>query len=201
MNHITNTVAALKRGEVVLVPTDTNYALAVDPWNEDACRKIFDLKQRDLKKPLTLFIAHPADVWRYVDMTKINQREALEKLVAFMPGAINIVVPRSSLVPNHQYIKPDSVSLVCNKQSVLREVIDLFGRPLGMSSANISGVEHDMLIDIELARNTFGDRVGYILPASEVPTTTVSSTIISFLGETVETIRKGDIDVLELLSA
>lgn len=199
MNHVENTVAALRRGDVVLVPTDTNYALAADPWNEQACKKIFDLKKRDMNKPLTLFVAEPEDVWRYTDLTKLGQRILLEKLVASMPGAINLVVPKSANAPAHPFIKPDSVSIVCNKQSVLREVIRRFGRPLGMSSANLSGIEATTLIDIEQARETFGGRVGYILPASETPTATVSSTIVSLLGSEIETIRAGDINVMALL--
>lgn len=199
MNHVENTVAALRRGDVVLVPTDTNYALAADPWNERACKKIFDLKKRDRNKPLTLFVAEPEDVWRYTDLTKLGQRILLEKLVASMPGAINLVVPKSANAPAHPFIKPDSVSIVCNKQSVLREVIRRFGRPLGMSSANLSGIEATTLIDIEQARETFGGRVGYILPASETPTATVSSTIVSLLGSEIETIRAGDINVMALL--
>lgn len=199
MNHVENTVAALRRGDVVLVPTDTNYALAADPWNERACKKIFDLKKRDRNKPLTLFVAEPEDVWRYTDLTKLGQRILLEKLVASMPGAINLVVPKSANAPAHPFIKPDSVSIVCNKQSVLREVIRRFGRPLGMSSANLSGIEATTLIDIEQARETFGGRVGYILPASETPTATVSSTIVSLLGSEIETLRAGDINVMALL--
>lgn len=199
MNHVENTVAALRRGDVVLVPTDTNYALAADPWNERACKKIFDLKKRDRNKPLTLFVAEPEDVWRYTDLTKLSQRILLEKLVASMPGAINLVVPKSANAPAHPFIKPDSVSIVCNKQSVLREVIRRFGRPLGMSSANLSGIEATTLIDIEQARETFGGRVGYILPASETPTATVSSTIVSLLGSEIETLRAGDINVMALL--
>lgn len=72
MQHIHNTVAALKRGEVVLVPTDTNYALAADPWNIDACQKIYDLKKRERQKPLTLFVAEPAQAWDYIAVDKVN---------------------------------------------------------------------------------------------------------------------------------
>ncbi|BBV06832.1 TPA: L-threonylcarbamoyladenylate synthase [Providencia stuartii] len=199
MNHVLNAVTSLKQGEVILVPTDTNYALAADPWNEAACRKIFELKQRDLQKPLTIFIANPQEIWKYVDISKVQQIGALEKLIAFMPGPINIVVPKTSLAPSNQFIKSESVALVCNKQPVLREVIELFGRPLGLSSANISGVNYETLIDADLAYSTFGDRVGYILPHSDKLTTTVSSTIVSFLGDTIEILRKGDIDIQDIL--
>ncbi|RWR01430.1 hypothetical protein ED28_13125 [[Pantoea] beijingensis] len=200
MQHIHNTVAALKRGDVVLVPTDTNYALAADPWNSEACKKIYDLKKRDRQKPLTLFVAQPDQVWDYIDVSQVLHRDALNKLIAVMPGALNLVVPASDKVPLNPYLKPESVSLVCNHQRVLQQVIALFGRPLGMSSANLSGEESGCLIDIDAARQTFGTRVGYILPASQRPVTTLSSTIVSLLGKEITILRKGDIDIMSILS-
>ncbi|MCK6855942.1 L-threonylcarbamoyladenylate synthase [Enterobacter cloacae] len=201
MQHIHNTVAALKRGEVVLVPTDTNYALAADPWNIDACQKIYDLKKRERQKPLTLFVAEPAQAWDYIAVDKVQHRAALDKLIGAMPGALNVVVPASDNVPQNPYLKPESISLVCNHQSVLQEVIALFGRPLGMSSANLSGVESDCLIDIDAARQTFGDRVGYILPAAQRPVTTVSSTIVSLLEKEIKILRAGDMDIMAMLAS
>jgi L-threonylcarbamoyladenylate synthase len=63
-----------------------------------------------------------------------------------------------------------------------------------MTSANLSGVEHDRLIDYELASSTFPDAVDYILPPGGVaPQTTRSSTIISLLDGTLKVLRQGDI--------
>ncbi|MBK4716653.1 L-threonylcarbamoyladenylate synthase [Tenebrionicola larvae] len=200
MQHLHKTIAALKRGDVVLVPTDTNYALAADLWNIEACKKIYDLKKRDSQKPLTLFISEPEQAWDYIAVSKVRHRDALKKLIAAMPGPLNLVVPASENVPVNPYLKLNSISLVCNQQRALRDLIRLHGRPLGMSSANLSGIESDRLIDIETARLTFGDSVGYILPASQPPETTVSSTIVSLLGDEIQTLRKGDVDIAAILS-
>ncbi len=200
MQHIHNALTALKRGDVILVPTDTNYALAADPWNIDACRKIYTLKKRDSQKPLTLFISEPEEAWDYIAIENVYHRDVLKKLIAAWPGPLNLVVPASENVPANPYLRPDSVSLVCNQQSVLRDLIRLHGRPLAMSSANLSGVDSGCLIDIDAARITFGDSVGYILPASQRPSTTVSSTIVSLLGNEIQTLRKGDIDIAAMMS-
>ena len=72
---------------------------------------------------------------------------------------------------------------------------------LGMSSANLSGVESDCLIDIDAARQTFGDRVGYILPAAQRPVTTVSSTIVSLLEKEIKILRAGDMDIMAMLAS
>lgn len=200
MNSIDKTVEVLRKGNVVLVPTDTNYALAADPWNVEACSKIYALKKRDIRKPLTLFISKPEDVWLYCDHSQIKVRDELKKLISVMPGPINLVLPKSHHVPNHEYIDNKSISIVCNKQPLLRKVIEQFGKPLALSSANLSGIEYEHLIDSKLAQETFGDRVGYVLQTNDNPTTTVSSTIVSVLGHHIETLRQGDIHVDELMS-
>jgi tRNA A37 threonylcarbamoyladenosine synthetase subunit TsaC/SUA5/YrdC len=76
----------------------------------------------------------------------------------------------------------------------LNALIDRFGRPLAMTSANMSGVEHDCLIDYELASRTFPDAVDYIVPPGGVkPQTTRSSTIVSLLDGTMKVLRQGDV--------
>ena len=68
-----NIAQALKDGGVGIVPTDTNYGLAVDPFNEEACTKLYEIKNRDSKKPLTLLIAKPNDVLKYADLSKLDK--------------------------------------------------------------------------------------------------------------------------------
>ena len=54
---IEQAVAALRRGEIVGVPTDTLYGLAADPFREDALGAIFELKGRPVNKPLAILVA------------------------------------------------------------------------------------------------------------------------------------------------
>lgn len=198
MLAITKAVEVLKRDGVLLVPTDTNYALAVDPWSIKACEKVYAIKQRDPAKPLTLFLSHPADIWHYVQLSDW-QHEKLQLLLKFLPGPLNLVLPKSAQAPDHQYIKEDSISLVCNTQPVLQELLNIWGRPLALTSANISGVEHAHLIDHQLAAMTFGDRVDFILPGGKTPPTTTSSTIISLLDNQLSVLRQGDVRIEDIV--
>lgn len=194
MLPIEHAATILKNGGVLMVPTDTNYAFAADPWNVEACARLYEIKKRDVKKPLTLFVSRPEDVWEYAQVPDA-QAEAVSSLMArHWPGPLNFVLKKSPAAPSHLYLKEDSISVVCNRNSVLNALIDLFGRPLAMTSANLSGVEHDCLIDYELASRTFPDAVDYILPPGGVaPQTTRSSTIISLLDGTLKVLRQGDI--------
>ncbi|KMV67503.1 hypothetical protein WB66_23340 [bacteria symbiont BFo1 of Frankliniella occidentalis] len=199
MSPTEKAVALLQQEGVLLVPTDTNYALAVDPWSASACEKVYAIKQRDAKKPLTLFVADPEDIWRYVELSRWQQT-TLEQLVAFLPGPLNIVLPKSTLAPNHRYIKEDSISVVCNRQPALQTLLRAWGKPLALTSANLSGVEHAGLIDYQLAASTFGQQVDYVLPGAEANATTTSSTIISLINDRLSVIRQGDIELGEIFA-
>lgn len=199
MSPTEKAVAVLQQEGVLLVPTDTNYALAVDPWSISACEKVYAIKQRDITKPLTLFVAESEDIWRYVDLSRW-QHATLEHLVAFLPGPLNLVLPKSLHAPNHRYIKEDSISVVCNRQPALQALLKAWGRPLALTSANISGVEHAGLIDHQLAAFTFGQQVDYVLPGAEANATTTSSTIVSLLNDQLSVIRQGDIAIGEIFA-
>ena len=54
---IEQAVAALRRGEIVGVPTDTLYGLAADPFREDALNAIFELKGRPSSKPMAILVS------------------------------------------------------------------------------------------------------------------------------------------------
>ena len=58
LNNIDQVVEHLQQGGVALVETDTNYALACLPWDEEICSKIYSIKKRPPEKPLTLFISN-----------------------------------------------------------------------------------------------------------------------------------------------
>ncbi|WP_380179052.1 L-threonylcarbamoyladenylate synthase [Kalamiella sp. sgz302252] len=197
MSPIEKAVKVLQREGVLLVPTDTNYALAVDPWSVSACEKVYAIKQRDVKKPLTLFLASPEEIQNYVELSRW-QRETFSRLMHFLPGPLNLVLPKSAQAPDHQFIKEDSISLVCNSQPALQALLRAWGRPLALTSANISGIEHAGLIDHSLAEATFGRQVDYVLPGGGTSTTTTSSTIVSLLGDRLTVIRQGDIRIGEI---
>jgi L-threonylcarbamoyladenylate synthase len=48
---------AIKRGEIIGVPTDTVYGLAADPYDEAALDRLYDIKGRDDGKPIAILVA------------------------------------------------------------------------------------------------------------------------------------------------
>src|ERR1700712_2865550 len=95
-HHITTIVASLNAGNVVALPTDTFYGLAVDPVNLRAVDRIYDLKSRARHKPLSLLIDEVAQAYQLAR----NLDSAFDRLAEkFWPGPLTLVVKAGSKLP------------------------------------------------------------------------------------------------------
>ncbi len=186
----------LRSGGVALLPTDTNYALGCVPTNEAACARLYSIKNRPPEKPLTLFVRNAAEASLYADLAPAEKRLFDELTKRFWPGPINLVVPASARVPRHRFFDPHSVSLVCNRNRRLAQLLDALDGPLAMTSANVSGVNVDGLVTSESATAQFGGDVDVRVPADTAEmNTTCSSTIVRITDGRLEVVRQGDVIV------
>ena len=93
---IRQVVQSLNRGNVVALPTDTFYGLAVDPVNLKAVDRIYDLKTRARHKPLSLLIAEVAQAYELARQIDSAFDRLAEK---FWPGPLTIIVKAGSRLP------------------------------------------------------------------------------------------------------
>ena len=147
-------VDALRRGEIVGVPTDTLYGLAADPFREDALNAIFELKGRPANKPLALLVS---SLEQGMTIASLSDR-ALDLADLHWPGALTLVLPRLPSAP--KWLGRRTVGLRCPDHPVALELLEICG-PLAVTSANIAGNE-SVLNDLD-ARALFGDAVSVYL--------------------------------------
>jgi L-threonylcarbamoyladenylate synthase len=136
MNIIKQAVDELLLGNIVALPTDTVYGLAVDIGNIEAVNKLYSLKQRPLNKPSSIAVAHPQEIGYWV---KEISQDAQKLIDAFWPGPLTLILPAASHVPYAVNAGYPSIGLRCSASEILREVILLLGRPLCLTSANPAG--------------------------------------------------------------
>ncbi|XKM13520.1 L-threonylcarbamoyladenylate synthase [Orbaceae bacterium ac157xtp] len=191
-NHSLNMVfKELKAERPIIIPTDTNYNLACLPDSKKSIDLIFEYKERDKNKPLSLFFLNPND-WEKYGYTKNTN---LIKLVVkeFWPGALNIIVENKT---NYDYMLngSDTIALGCIKNPVWRKFMQYIDSPIAITSANISGTADEMLITEDVAMSQMGDKVNFLLKNNVQINATKSSTIISLVkANKIEIIREGDI--------
>lgn len=128
----------LRRGGLVIFPTETVYGLAADALSEEAVRRVWEVKGRPSDKPLPVQVVD-------VNALRLLWREVPEDLMplinAFMPGALTLVYWRSALVPDIVTAGADTVGVRIPNHSVALALLRAFGRPVVAPSANLSGEE------------------------------------------------------------
>lgn len=144
---------AIKRGELVGVPTDTVYGLAADPYDEAALERIYTLKGRDEGKPIAILVA---SLEQGLLLGAMSDR-ALELADKFWPGPVTLVVPRLDTAP--QWLgdtKRRTIALRCPDHEVALALLEMTG-PLAVTSANRS--DDEPAHDAATASAAFGDEI------------------------------------------
>ena len=128
--------AAIRRGEVVAIPTDTFYGLGADPFQPKAVERIFQIKKRPETKPILLLIASTNQLRGLVR----NVPAAFHTLAArFWPGPLTIILPAAVSLPAAVTAGTGTVAVRLPAAAVPRALARAVGRPLTGTSANLSG--------------------------------------------------------------
>lgn len=180
-------VELIKKGDIVVFPTETVYGLGANAFDGKAVRKIFEAKGRPMDNPL---IAHIADISWIDDLAIDVSDEAKRVINAFMPGPITIILKRSKSVPDEVTAGLDTVGIRFPKHKVARQFIKACGVPLAAPSANTS-----TKISPTSAQHVYDDmqgRVPLILQGGECEVG-IESTIVDMTAEVPTVLRPGAI--------
>lgn len=127
--------AALRRGELVAVPTETVYGLAANALDAKACHAIFRAKGRPANDPLIVHVLDLAHAERLAEFSPAARRVARR----FWPGPLTLVLPKKSCVPGIVTSGGDTVALRAPAHPVIRRLLELAKIPLAAPSANLFG--------------------------------------------------------------
>ena len=137
---IKDAAAALIRGDLVAFPTETVYGLGADATNEDAVRKVYDVKGRPIGHPLIIHISSIVnlDIW-----AKDIPEYAVKLAQAFWPGPMTLILPRTDLAKDFITGSQDNVGIRIPSHTIalalLKEFEDQGGLGVAAPSANRFG--------------------------------------------------------------
>jgi L-threonylcarbamoyladenylate synthase len=134
-NDIKKCITILKNGGIILYPTDTIWGIGCDATNENAVAKIYALKKRpdeksmivllDDEKKLSTYVTKPQpDIFKYLQNTK-------KPTTVIYEGAINLA---KNLIN-----RDGSIAIRIVKDNFCKKLIEVLGKPIVSTSANISG--------------------------------------------------------------
>ncbi len=155
--HVALLARALRRGELVAVPTETVYGLAGDALDARTAARIFAAKRRPANDPL---IVHIHDRRQLAELAEVNPA-ALALAHAFWPGPLTLVLPKKAIVPDRVTSGHPSVAVRMPRHRLFRALLKACGRPLAAPSANPFGYLSPTTA--EHVRAGLGGRIRYIL--------------------------------------
>lgn len=185
---VQSTINLIKDGEAVIVPTETAYGLAVDASNNEALKRLFELKQRDAGKPSAIFVNSAAQVGRYARIENPHVSDAMAQL---WPGPVTFVM--KAVNPNWPGIVSSSgkIGLRCSSHPFIRELISNCNHPLTATSANISGEKTDSVEDLI---NFFGDNIKLFIIDPDLNLECPPSTVVEITEDGINILREGKIN-------
>jgi len=182
----------LREGDVVAFPTDTVYGVGANAFERFAVREIFALKQRPMDMALPVFI-YQIDDLNLVARNVPNRAWPL--LQRFWPGALTVVLPKVAALPLEVTAGQNTVAVRIPDHAVSLELVIRVGRPLAVTSANLSGQPTPTTAQGVAAQ--LGERLPLVLDGGPSPLTQ-PSTIIDLSVTPPRLLRAGALDVATL---
>lgn len=184
----------LRRGELVVFPTETVYGLGASAFQPQALEKIFIAKGRPLSDPLIVHIAEFGEL----ETLASSIPDVVAKLARmFWPGPLTLIVPRGPRVPQLVAAGMETVAVRMPSHPVARALIRALDMPIAAPSAN-----RFMHVSPTTAQHALGDlngRVPLILDGGSCAVG-VESTILDLSTDVPTILRPGGIG-LEALRA
>ncbi len=126
----------IKNGGIVAFPTETVYGLGANGLDENACKKIFDVKNRKRDNPLILHVTNQEMVEELTSEITDDQKKLMDNL---WPGPLTIIFKKSDKVNDVVSCGGDTVAIRNPSNEIARFLINNSKCPIAAPSANISG--------------------------------------------------------------
>ena len=185
--HIKKAVEALKSGEVIVVPTDTVYALACDIHSSKAVEKICRLKNIKLDKANFSFLCY--DLSHISDFTKPFSTEIFRLMKKSLPGPFTFVLNANSHVPHLFKSNKKTIGIRVPDNNIARAIVKELGNPLMVTSVHDDDEIIEYTADPAEIESNFSNRVNIVIDGGY--SDMLPSTVIDCTGESPVVIREG----------
>ena len=184
---ISQVVERLKQGGLIAYPTDTTYGIGCNIFNARGVKNIYQIKQRDARKPFSFICSDLSDAANYAQVSNF----AFKIMKRHLPGPYTFVLDATRVVPNTLTTRQKTVGIRIPDDEIAMAIVRELGHPLVTTSANLTGETplHDP-VEIEESMGRMLDLVidGGIRYGDP-------STVISLIDDHIEVLREGCGDI------
>lgn len=187
MRLIKKATDVLRDGGVIIYPTDTVYGLGCDLSNKRGIEKIYEIKKRSKKRPLSFVCSDLKHISQYALVTDY----AYKTMRRFLPGPYTFILEASRLVPKIILPKRPTTGIRVPDNQICLALIRELGQPI--ISTSVQTAEGEDLGNPDLINESFGRIVDLIIDGG--PIVPEPSSVISLVDDAIEILRIGKGDV------
>lgn len=191
MRLIRRVVECLRDGGVIIYPTDTVYGLGCDLFNKRGIERIYEIKKRSRKQPLSFVCGDLKDISKYALVSDY----AYKTMRRLLPGPYTFILQASRLVPKIILPKRQTTGIRVPDHPTCLAIVRELGQPIISTSVKTDAGE--LMTDPLVIRERFGHCVDMVIDGGIIPA--VPSSVISLLNDEVEVVRVGKGDVSAFL--
>jgi L-threonylcarbamoyladenylate synthase len=185
----------LREGGIVAFPTETFYGLGVDARQEAAVEKIFRIKGRNVRNPISVIVDSEREV---LPLVAAMPEEARILMQRFWPGPLTLVFSAAPSVSSHLTCGSGKIGIRVSSHTVARLLAKRIAGPLTATSANLSGGQECSTAEDVI--HLFGDRLDAIIDGG--PTLGgMGSTILDITVYPPLVLRAGAVSLTEILDS
>lgn len=158
--EIAKIIAVLKRGGIIIYPTDTVYGLGCDITNLKALERIARIKQVKLEKANFSFICH--DLSNLSDYVKQISNSTFKILKRALPGPYTFILPGAKTLPN-PFKKKKTVGIRVPDNNITLDIVKQLGNPIISTSIYDEDSVLEYTTDPELILEKWNDLVDLVI--------------------------------------
>ncbi|MCL2041374.1 MAG: L-threonylcarbamoyladenylate synthase [Bacteroidales bacterium] len=136
--EVEKSIQVLKKGGVVLYPTDTIWGIGCDATNSKAVEKIYRIKHRAQQQSFIILLDEAAKLKDYVT----HVPSIAYDLIAQYVRPLTIVYPKAKNIAKNVMASDGSIAIRIVNELFCKTLLHRFGKPIVSTSANISGEAH-----------------------------------------------------------
>ncbi len=184
---IRKAVDVLRDGGIIIYPTDTVYGIGCDLFNKKGIEKIYLIKRRNKKQPLSFVCADLRDISRYAKVSDSSYK-IMKRL---LPGPYTFILEASRLVPKIILPKRQTTGIRVPDNRICLLLVSELEHPI--ISTSVETEDGDLMSDPQEIEKKFGSRVDLVIDGGIIPPE--PSSVINLAGDGIEVIRTGKGDV------
>ena len=136
---IRNAVETMKRGGVILYPTDTVWGIGCDATNPEAVKRVYDIKQRDDSKALICLVDSDARLQRYIRNVPDVAWQLIDSLKEAESKPTTLILDGAINLAENLIAEDGSIGIRITNEPFSKELCYRFQKAIVSTSANISG--------------------------------------------------------------